>query len=74
MKQVNSIRELKMMQRNLKLQLQSQEERMRQTTDDIVFSYKMMFTQKMIRKGIVSLFTSIKKKLKKRKKQKMEEC
>lgn len=76
MKPVTNLNELKMRKKNLKLQLQYQEEKLRQTTGDLVYTFKFMFTQAVIKNSLVSLISLIKKrkKKKKKKKQQKEDC
>lgn len=74
MKPIKSIYELKMQRKNLKLQLHYHEEKLRQTANDMVYTYKFMVTQAVIKNALVSILSLAKKYRKRKKKNKDEDC
>ena len=69
---IHNMNELRMQRKNLKLQLQYQEDKLRQTANDLIYSYKFLITQSVIKNALISLIAMIKKKKKKKKKKASE--
>lgn len=64
---VRSLREVRILKRNLKQQLRFHDERIKQETTEVVFDFKRWLTNTLIEKSVTALLTMAFTKMKKKK-------
>ncbi|MGF7138447.1 hypothetical protein [Roseimarinus sediminis] len=63
---VKSLREVRILKRNLKQQLRFHDERIKQETSEVVFDFKRWLTNTLIEKSVTALLTMAFSKMKKK--------